>query len=210
MNEKLNVRLDKILARITSDDFLTGKGLGNEIAFYIFDYPPEDELQVRKHIAWLLEQIPKKRPGTRVEHVNLLDFLVSYLRQRKLLDRAFDMQRERGDEALRKALRAPLHEEKIARAFAETAQPHATDFVLVSGVGSVYPLIRSHTLLNNLHSIMGETPLVIFYPGRYDGTSLRLFGKSTLSVGGNSSSGRRQDNYYRAFRLIPEEDAHEN
>jgi hypothetical protein len=66
-------------------------------------------------------------------------------------------------------------------------------------------LLRSHTLLNNLHSIMGQTPLVMFYPGRYDGVSLRLFGKTTLSVGSNSSDAKRQDPYYRAFRLIPEE-----
>lgn len=208
MSTQLETRLDKILSKITSDDFFKGMGLGNELAFYIFDYPAEEELKVREHIQWLLGQIPKTRPGTRVCHINLFSFLIQHLRQRKLLDRAFIKQREEGDEALLKALRAPLHEGKIAEAFTAAARPSEHDLVLVSGVGSAYPLLRAHTLLNNLHSLMGKTPLIMFYPGRYDGTSLRLFNKATLSVGSNSSGGRRQDPYYRAFRLIPEETLH--
>ncbi len=210
MSDTLDKRLNLILPTITADAFLKATGLGNEIAFHIFDYPPEDELRVRKHILWLVEQIPKKRPGTKVMHVNLFDFLVGHLRARGFLDRAFAMQREKGDVAVRKALRGPLHEEKLAKEFAKLAKPEEHDLVLVSGVGSVYPLLRSHTLLNNLHAIMGQTPLVMFYPGRYDGTSLRLFGKTTLSVGSNSAGGRRQDSYYRAFRLIPEEPQYAN
>ena len=47
MSDPLHERLNKILPRVISDAFLSGSGLGNEIAFYIFDYPPEDELRVR-------------------------------------------------------------------------------------------------------------------------------------------------------------------
>ena len=76
--------------------------------------------------------------------------------------------------------------------FAEVAKPEQHDLVIVSGVGSVWPLLRSHTLLNNLQPVMGNTPLVMFYPGRYDGQSLRLFGKI------------KSNNYYRAFKLVPQ------
>jgi len=54
-------RLNKILPRITSDEFLIGRGIGNEIPFFIFDYPPEDELRVRENIVFLLDHIPKCR-----------------------------------------------------------------------------------------------------------------------------------------------------
>lgn len=191
MNDYLTERLNKILPRIISDDFLKGRGIGNEIAFYIFDYPPEDELRVREHIRFLLDHIPKQRPGLRVKHINLFDFILDYLKSRNLLEKALKMQREKGDEALREALKGPLHENKLATIFVEVAQPQQNDLVLLSGVGNVWPLLRSHTLLNNLHPIMGNTPLVMFYPGRYDGQSLRLFGKL------------KNDNYYRAFKLIP-------
>lgn len=191
MNDYLTERLNKILPRIISDDFLKGRGIGNEIAFYIFDYPPEDELRVREHIHFLLDHIPKQRPELRVKHINLFDFILDYLKSRNLLEKALKMQREKGNEALKGALKGPLHENKLATIFVEVAQPQQNDLVLLSGVGSVWPLLRSHTLLNNLHPIMGSTPLVMFYPGRYDGQSLRLFGKL------------KSNNYYRAFKLIP-------
>lgn len=187
----LTERLNAILPRITSSDFLESQGLGNEIAFYVFDYPPEDELTIRKHIDFIQEQIPSLKPDLRVNHVNLFDLVLKYLEKRKLLDKSFEMQRERGDAALAKALEAPLHESKLATVFVDAAAPDDHDLVLVSGVGSVWPLLRTHALLNNLHPLMGNTPLVLFFPGRYDGQALRLFGKL------------KDDNYYRAFKLVP-------
>jgi hypothetical protein len=191
MSESLTERLDKILPRVISNDLLTGTGIGNEIAFYIFDYPPEEELRVREHICFLLDHIPKQKPGLRVVHVNLFDFVLDYLKSRNLLDKAITMQREKGDAPLLKALFGPLDENKIAARFAEVAKPGEHDLLILSGIGSVWPLLRSHTLLNNLHPLMGRTPLVMFYPGRYDGQSLRLFGKL------------KNTNYYRAFKLVP-------
>jgi hypothetical protein len=191
MSDLLTDRLNQILPKITSDDFLRGKGLGNEIAFYIFDYPPEAELRIREHITFLLDHIPKQRPGLRVVHVNLFDFVIEHLRQRKLLDKAIEMQKTKGDAFVLKQLSTLLHPNKIAPLFAEVTQPNQHDLVLVSGVGSVYPMLRVHSLLNNLHAVMGQTPLVLFYPGRYDGQALRLFGKL------------QNHNYYRAFTLVP-------
>lgn len=191
MNDGLTERLNQILPTLTSEAFLRGKGLGNEIAFYIFDYPPDAELRVREHLQFLGEHLSKHQPGLRVTHVNLLDFVLTYLRQRHLLEKAITMQQTKGDAFVLKQLATILHPNKIASVFAEVAQPAQHDLVLVSGVGSIYPLLRAHTLLNNLHAVMGRTPLVLFYPGRYDGQALRLFGKLT------------NDNYYRAFKLVP-------
>ena len=190
MKNDFTERLNKILDRITSDDFLHGTGLGNESPFYAFDYPPERELEVRDHITFLLAQLPKRRPGLRFVHVNLFDLIIRYLKDRGFYDKAVELQTKKGDEALLKALAAPLDAGKLAQVFTDEVKPHEQDLVLVSGVGSAYPLLRTHNLLNNLHHRMGSTPLVLFYPGVYDGQSLRLFG--TL-----------QDKpYYRAFRLV--------
>ena len=201
MSDLLTHRLNQILPKITSDDFLSGRGIGKEIAFYIFDYPPEDELRVREHVQFLLEHIPKQKPNLRVVHINLFDFVLDYLRERKLLDKSIQVQREKGNEALLKRLKGVLNEEKIAKRFGEVVKPHEHDLVLISGVGSAYPMLRSHTLLNNLHSVMGQTPLVMFYPGKYDKLTLRLFGKTALS-GGYTEDRKKQANYYRAFRLV--------
>jgi hypothetical protein len=186
----LNDRLNKILERVTSDEFLSGRGLGNEIPFYAFDYPPKDELPVREHVAFLLGQIPKKCPGLRIKHINLLELIVSYMRERNLYDKAIQHQKSKGDDALLKVLRAPLDAAKVAEVFIEKAEPNQHDMVFVTGVGSAYPMLRTHSLLNNLHTHMGNTPLVLFYPGVYDGQSLRLFGEL------------KDKPYYRAFRLV--------
>jgi hypothetical protein len=184
-------RLDRVLDRLVSDDLLSGRGLGNEIGFYIFDYPPEHELLLRDHVRFLLEHLPKKRSGLRVKHINLFDLVLSYLGERKLLDKALEQARKKGDTFLLKALETPLHGSKLAPAFEKACDLPNHDLVLVSGVGTVYPLLRTHSLLNNLHTAMQQKPLVMFFPGQYDGQSLKLFGLL------------KDDNYYRAFRLVP-------
>ncbi len=190
MNELLKERLNKILPRLESKEFLENSGLGNEIGFYIFDYPPEEELAVRNHVKVILAQLAKKRPELRVRHINLFELIVNYLKERNLLDRAFTLQQKKGDDALKKALAAPLSETKMAHAFAAEAHLEDADMVIMTGVGSAWPLLRSHTLLNNLHALMEKTPLVMFYPGVYDGQGLNLFGCL------------EDRNYYRAFRLV--------
>jgi hypothetical protein len=186
----LNDRLNKILDRVTSEEFLSGRGLGNEIPFYAFDYPPKDELAVREHVAFLLAQIPKKRPDLRIKHINLLELIVAHMRERNFYDKAIQHQKDKGDDGLLKVLKAPLDATKIAKVFVKEAELDQHDMVFVTGVGSAYPMLRTHSLLNNLHTFMGSTPLVLFYPGVYDGLFLRLFGEL------------KDKPYYRAFRLV--------
>lgn len=190
MNQHLKDRLNGILSKIQSREFLASAGLGNEIGFYIFDYPPEDELQIRKHISILLERIAQTNPELRVSHVNLFKMMIDHLRERRLLDGALEFQRKGGDAALRKALKGPLDAVKLAQILIAAARPAEHHVVLLSGVGNAWPLLRSHTLLNNLHHTMQRTPLVVFYPGVYDGQKLKLFGRLNDTP------------YYRAFRLV--------
>lgn len=191
MSETLHTRLNKVLDRLLEEDFLSGRGLGNEIAFYIFDYPPERELEVRDRIQVILRDIGKRRPDLRVSHVNLFDLVIDHLIERGLLDKSIEMQAKKGNTALRSALSAPLQAGKLAKVFERVVDPRSRDLVLLSGVGSVYPMLRSHSLLNNLHAVMAGKPLVMFFPGSFDGQSLRLFNKL------------HDENYYRAFRLSP-------
>jgi len=189
LNERLQERLDQIFDKIT-EDFVSGKGLGNEIAFYIFDYPPEQEITVRKHIAFVLERI-KSHTNLKTTCVDLFELIVEHLKERGLLDRSIALEQEKGSEGLRKALKAPLKPENLVKLFEDRAKPSEHDLVLVTGVGNAYPLVRSHSLLNNLQPIMGDTPLILFYPGTFDGKTVQLFGKL------------KSNSYYRAFRLIP-------
>ena len=200
MSASLNERLNVIQARITDESFLSSRGIGNEIACYIFDYDAADELRVREHIEVLKKGIATQRPGLRVLHIDLLDVSLAYLEQRGLLDRAVKMQASKGDAAVLRALKGPLSAEKLRDHIATEYEPAEQDLVLLSGVGSVWPMVRAHSLLSSLHTVIGQTPLVMFYPGSFDGTTLRLFGHITS---GSEAPGKKP--YYRAFILVPRE-----
>ena len=38
--------------------------------------------------------------------------------------------------------------------------------IFITGIGKCYPIIRSHTVLNNLHLVIDKVPVVLFYPGK--------------------------------------------
>lgn len=193
MTLSLEERLNQILPRITSRDFLDSKGLGNEIGFWVFDYPPEREMEVRDFLAnTVVPALGQQTPAISSEVVNLLTLVTELLQERKLLDKAILMQQTNGNDVALTALRSVLKEDKLAQRIASQYDIPALDVLVLTGVGAVYPMLRTHTLLSALHPIMGNTPLLMFFPGRYDGHSLRLF--NTLA----------EDHYYRAFRLVPE------
>ncbi len=186
-------RLNQILPKICSDEFLNSKGLGNEIGFWIFDYPPEREMEMRDFLTrTFLTSLNKSQPPIRAGVINLFDLVIQLLQERQLLDKAIDMQQTKGDQAVMAALRPVLKEDKLAQKVVAMVDLDNIDLLLLWGVGSAYPMLRTHTLLSALHPLMGRTPLLMFYPGRYDGYSLRLFNKLS------------EDHYYRAFRLVPE------
>lgn len=184
-------RLNQALPRLASSDVLDNKGAGGEIGFWIFDYPPEREMEMR---AWLDEVIEpglrKQKPDLKFATIDLFECVVGLLEERGLLDKAFEMQLKKGDEALLGNLRSILKEDRLAARIVEKAGLDGLGLLIIKGVGSVYPMLRTHTLLSALHPHMKDTPLLMLYPGRYDGMSLRLFNK----LG--------DDNYYRAFRLV--------
>lgn len=198
MSAALSDRLNQILPKITSKAFLSSEGIGNEIACYIFDYPPEDELGVRDHLEMILSRLASHHGELRVLHLNLLDIAMAYLERRGLLDKSVEMQKRKGDAALVKALSGPMAAEKIRDFIDAEHNPSDYDLVLLSGVGSVWPMLRAHSLLNCLHTVMENVPLVMFYPGTFDGTTLRLFGQITTAT---SKPGTKP--YYRAFTLVP-------
>ena len=200
MSATLSSRLNQILPRVSSESFLSSEGIGNEIACYIFDYPATDELQVRAHIIMMMDRLARHHKELRVMHLNLLEVSVAYLEQRGVLEKALQMQTAKDDAAILQALKGPLAAEKLRDFIAAEHKPADYDLVLLSGVGSVWPMLRAHSLLNCLHTVMGKTPLVMFYPGTFDGTTLRLFGQIAPST---SKPGTKP--YYRAFTLIPSE-----
>ena len=191
MSLTFNERLNQILPKLTSPEFLSNQGLGNEIGFWIFDYPPEEEDSMRTFLQEVvMPALGKHQPAIKAEDVNLFDLVIGLLEERKLLDKAIEMQRTQGDAKALESLRRVLKEDKLAERLVAQHDIAALDLLVLWNVGAVYPMLRTHTLLSALHPHMKDTPLVMFYPGKYDGYSLRLFNKLA------------EDHYYRAFRLV--------
>jgi len=191
MSATFNERLNQIIPKLTSPDLLSNQGLGNEIGFWIFDYPAEEEMAMRAFLHdVVMPALGKHQPAIRSAAVNLFELLIGLLEERKLLDKAIDMQKTQGDAKALESLRRVLKEDKLAERLVSQHDVANLDVLLLWNVGAVYPMLRTHTLLSALHPHMKDTPLVMFYPGKYDGYSLRLF--NTLA----------EDHYYRAFRLV--------
>jgi len=189
--KSLQNRLDLIIERIECAKFLKNDGIGNEIGFWIFDYPAKHELIVRDYLIHITEKLSKR--GYRFVHINVFEVLIEMLEARNIFDRACAREKQVGIEELRKTLAGPLNQKKVAEFIAEKTNPESQDFILISGLGNAWPLVRGHELLSALQDVMGSTPLVLFYPGEYSGKDLHPFGMIDSK------------NYYRAFKLVPED-----
>lgn len=191
MSAPFDDRLNQVLPRLLSTDVLENKGTGGEIGFWIFDYPPDREMAMRGWLADVIEPgLRKQNPQLRFATIDLFECIIGLLEDRRLLDKAFEMQRTKGDDVLLTSLRSVLKEDRLAARIVEQTGVAELDLLIVKGVGASYPMVRTHTLLSALHPHMQHKPLLMLYPGRYDGQSLRLF--NTLI----------DDNYYRAFSLV--------
>lgn len=185
-------RLDKIYNVILDKRFRESKGLGNEIGFYIFDYDAEDELIVRQHIVFLKQKINNGSFDIRINEFDLYEIMLEALDSKGYLEKVFDLEKKKGTaeilKPIKNTLRLTQKNDLIVDHFRQRVKDN--DIVFLTGVGKIWPIVRSHTVLNALHSVIDHVPVVMFYPGIYSGQGLRLFDEIPAQ------------NYYRAFKLI--------
>lgn len=187
-------KLNKIEAIITKKDFLENKGLGNEVGYYIFDYSPKDELFVRNHIEFLTNKINNSSTGAKIVEYDLYNLMIQILDQEGYLEECFEKEKEEGYLDLAQSIAETFGLDNtnelnlIATHIVENTPENS--IVFLTGVGKCFPIIRSHNILNNLHQVFDTVPVILFYPGYYNGQELQLFG--TI----------KDNNYYRAFPLV--------
>ena len=124
----------------------------------------------------------------RIIEFDLYKMLLDIAKEKRIFDRIFEMEERQGKDALFKALTTFAKPDIFLRKIKEQLGDH--NVVFITGVGKVYPFVRSHNILNNLQEVIDKIPVIMFFPGKYDGQSLQLFGKF------------KDDNYYRAFPLV--------
>ncbi|MEC4183418.1 DUF1788 domain-containing protein [Adlercreutzia sp. R21] len=181
-------------SRLADPDFLANRGLGNEVGIYLFCYDPALELEVRDLVGRLSRESEAGVLPCRLVERNLYDLLLGICDERRVSDAIPRMEAKRGTAALLDQLRKTASTDAFAKAL--DYGPHEPgDVLLITGVGEVYPLLRTHALLDNIQHLFADIPLVVAYPGCYDGASMRLFA-------GAGNRGLEDGNYYRAFSLV--------
>jgi len=188
----LNMRLDKAEEMIKKPSFRQNKGLGNEVGYYVFDYPADEEMLVRERVEYIRQKNENSIDGFKVVVYDLYEIIIGILKDKGYLDKCFDFEKTKGFERITKSisnmLRITSADSLIVNYIKENTPENSVVFLV--GIGKCYPILRSHTVLNNLHQVIDNVPVVLFYPGKYDGQELVLFGEI------------KDDNYYRAFKLV--------
>lgn len=184
--------LGKIESEIGKTSFLNGKGLGNEVSYYVFDYDPKDEILVREYIDKLVKKDKEFGDGYKLKVYDVYDLMIELLESEGYLEDCFEMEKNDGMNYLVESVNDLLRMSDNNDYFTEYIEENTPEkaIVFLTGVGKIFPFVRSHKILNNLHQSFNKAPVVMFYPGKYDGQSLELFGEF------------KDDNYYRAFPLI--------
>ena len=188
----LEERLDQAEAMIQTTSFRENKGLGNEVGYYIFDYPPEQELYIRNWVEYIRQKNESSGDDYRIMVFDLYDIVIDILIQKGYLEKCYQFEKTKGFERVSKSISNMLKITSSDGLIVNYIKDHITEksVVFITGIGKCYPILRSHTVLNNLHQVIDQVPVVLFYPGKYDGQELVLFGEI------------KDDNYYRAFKLV--------
>ena len=186
-------RFQHLLTLISSERFLKRQGLGNEVPFFICPFKPEEAIEMSRIEKQLINRLDQN--GIRVLEINLYDTSVELLRRRGIWDQMLEMEGSVSKDELKELLQGVLDPEThLIPEIAARMRQAEFDVMFITGVGEVFPYIRSHNVLNNLQSTAKEKPTVMFFPGAYthsleNGASLDLFGRL------------HDDKYYRAFNI---------
>ncbi len=184
-------RMELLKGKIIREDFLKARGLGNEIPFWIFDYPPEDEHFVRYSIRKIQEKLNSH--SIHFIEIDLYELCLEIVESKISSDKINEFERNKGSDKLLKKLQIILKPENLKKEIHQrVVSEEGPELVLLTGIGKAWPLVRLHSILNNLQPVLGNTPLLAFYPGEYTNSELSLFRKF------------KDANYYRAFRMIDE------
>lgn len=191
MGITLSQRIAELKSQLSSVNNLNKNKTAGDMKFFIFDYDPKEELRIRDEISKI------KNANAEIILFDLYDMMIDIIQVNGYFDTIKAMEREYDKALLLQEVFQPmLALEQTGNAildrFANTIADDGTHIVLITGVGKSFPIIRSHTILNNLQSIFKKNPVVMIYPGRFSARKghLKLFDRLD------------DDNYYRAFPII--------
>ena len=185
-------RLDKMEEAIKKPSFRQSSGRANEVNYWVFDYPPERELEVRERIKYMQNRNSKGGEEFELVVFDLYDIIIDFLKENDFMEECYKLEKKKGIERITKAVSNSMKINDDDSLIVQHIKDNTPDnaVVFLTGVGKCFPILRSHKVLNNLHQAFVKAPVVMFFPGVYNEQELILFGEI------------KDDNYYRAFKLV--------
>ncbi len=191
MSLTLNQRLEILRTKLSNVNNLNKNNVGGDMKFFIFDFNPKDEMRVRDEVQKAINA------NAEIVSFDLYQMMLEIIKENGYFETIKNMESEYEKELLLEEVFQPMLAleqtgNEILNRFGQRVADDGKHIVLINGVGKAYPIIRSHTILNNLQSIFKRNPVVMMYPGRFSARKghLKLFDRLL------------DDNYYRATPII--------
>ena len=186
--EDIVKKFEHLYKVISDEDFLMKRNLGGEIPFFIAAFDPKQQIVVEKAIKSLKNKLETN--GIPVLELNLYDIAIDLINNELGEGEIFELEKNMDKKEFKEALQSILDiNEVLIPKIRSMIEDSAAKVYFLTGIGLVFPFIRSHNVLNNLQNVAKAAPTVAFFAGEYNGYSLELFGLM------------KDDNYYRAFNI---------
>ena len=183
------------LIKVLQDErFLKMQGLNQDVPFFLCPFSVKQKLEIEDMLPRLTKRL--REASVNVIEINLYDLCLEYLQKNDLFEQLCEIEQDTEKGYFLESLQSILDIESILIPEIEQviASVNKIDVLFLTGVGEVFPYIRTHNILNNLQRVAKAFPTLLFFPGEYEqslekGASLRLFGKLP------------DDKYYRAYDI---------
>lgn len=187
-----DTKLKSLREKIKQKNFQINRGLSNEVSYYILDYDPKETLKVQEEIAHMKQELTAVTVGVDIVEFDIYDIMWTLIDELGIKADVLEMEATEGIGYLSEQLNNVLDMTESNNKFVAYMNARLTQenvVVFVTGIGKIFPLFRAHKILNTMHQIITDVPVVLFYPGRYNSLNLSMFGEM------------KEDNYYRAFQI---------
>lgn len=179
--------LDRIKERISDPSFLANKGLSNEVGIHVFCYEPKDEMVVQDYIRRLKAE---SNTPYRIIECDLYETFLSLLEDKRILRSVPGLEEKRGKDYLLSQLQKIATPEALLARMDYSPHVKGQDVLFMTGIGKIHPFMRSHKMLDSMQHLFEDIPIVMLYPGSFNGQTLNLFNEFL------------DGHYYRAFNLL--------
>ena len=108
----------------------------------------------------------------------MFELLLKSMKNDNILDMAFEIEEKKGTKFLYEKLKKSFNTEIIMKYISQKTRDK--NFLILTGVGKIFPIVRTHTILNNLQNIFDHTKVLLFFPG--DSTTINFFSKKNINL----------------------------